>query len=95
MLEVHPTTGIVHAGEDKKKDSNKARVVVSGGGDKGACGDVLRVRTPSAFGIGSLLFLRSSSSSTLPSPFLPTSLTLPTFLPSTTRPPPPPSENVP
>lgn len=27
VLEIHPTTGIVH-GEDKKRDSNKARVLV-------------------------------------------------------------------
>lgn len=30
VLEVHPATGVVHAGEDKKKDSNKARVMVRG-----------------------------------------------------------------
>lgn len=30
VLEVHPATGIVHAGEDKKKDSNKARIMVRG-----------------------------------------------------------------
>lgn len=30
MLEVHPATGIVHAGEEKKKDSNKARILVGG-----------------------------------------------------------------
>lgn len=29
VLEVHPTTGIVHGGEDKKRDSSKARVLVS------------------------------------------------------------------
>lgn len=28
VLEVHPATGIVHAGEEKKKDSNKARIMV-------------------------------------------------------------------
>lgn len=28
VLEVHPATGIVHAGEEKKKDSNKARILV-------------------------------------------------------------------
>lgn len=31
VLEVHPSTGIVHGGEDnKKKDSNKARIMVRG-----------------------------------------------------------------
>lgn len=29
VLEAHPSTGIVHAGEEKRKDSNKAKVVVS------------------------------------------------------------------
>lgn len=30
VLEVHPATGVVHAGEDKKKDFNKARIMVRG-----------------------------------------------------------------
>ena len=48
MLEVHPTTGIVHAGEDKKKESNKARVVVSRGDEEEGGGDIFRVCTSPA-----------------------------------------------
>ncbi len=36
VVEVHPATGVVHAGEEKKKDSNKARIVVRVRGGSGS-----------------------------------------------------------
>lgn len=65
VVEVHPATGVVHAGEEKKKDSNKARIVVRVAGWTWVVGEregeFDRVGTETPFCCNRFYFIRTLS----------------------------------